>query len=120
MHIFRNSGRRLHLLTGVLLLLFAGNVLATSLCCTFDSDAPAIGVEAEDAVPCHGQGSHGQASDDSEDEADKCAFCVSVMASSDSLNFPPVTWHADDTSAPRLIISQRRETLYRPPINHLS
>ena len=115
MHIFRNSERRLHLLTGVLLLLFAGNVLATSLCCTFDSDAPAIGVEAEDAVPCHGQ-----ASDDSDNDANDCASCVSVMAPSDSLNFPPITWHADDTSAPRLIISQRRETLYRPPINHLS
>ena len=95
------------------MLLFAGNVLATSLCCTFKMDAPAIEVGAEHAVPCHGQ-----ASDDS--EADDCALCVSVMAASDSRNFPPLTWHSDDTSTPRWIISQRRETLYRPPINHLS
>ena len=115
MHLFRKSKCRLHVLTGVLLLLFAGNVLATSLCCTFKMDAPAIEVEVEHTVPCHGQ-----ASDDSENAADDCASCVSVMASSDSLVFPPITWHADDTSAPRLIISQRRETLYRPPINHLS
>ena len=115
MHLFRKSKRRLHVLTGVLLLLFAGNVLATSLCCTFKMDAPAIEVEAEHAVPCHGQ-----ASDDTENEANDCSPCVTVMASFDSLIFSPVTRHADDTSAPRLIISQRRETLYRPPINHLS
>ena len=115
MHMFRKSKRRLHVLTGVLLLLFAGNVLATTLCCTLHMDAPAIEVEAENTAPCHGQ-----ASDDSENDADDCSLCVMVMAISDSLVFPPITWHADDTSAPRLIISQRRETLYRPPINHLS
>ena len=115
MHMFRKSKRRLHVLTGVLLLLFAGNVLATSLCCTFKMDAPAIEVEVEHTVPCHGQ-----ASDDSENDADDCALCVTAMASSDSFNFSPVTRHADDTSPRRWIISQRTETLYRPPINHLS
>ena len=117
MHFFRISICLRRISAGLVLFAIAGNVFAASLRCTMDLDSSSVEVVAEERIPCHG---HGQNTVDNEDEADCCASCVSAMAISHSQLFPANTWHADVSSAPRLIINQRREVLYRPPINHLS
>lgn len=117
MHFFRLSIFLRQYVASLVLLAIAGNVFAASLHCTMELDSTSVEVVAEESIPCHG---HGQDNVENEDESNCCASCVSVMAVSNILNFSPDTWHVDASSDSRLMISQHREVLYRPPINHLS
>jgi len=99
----------------MLMLVFASNVLAASMCCTPVIDEELLTTMVEDGMPCHGQDKI-----NADNGANFCASCVSMMAAPDDSMLTLEFRQINETSVARLIIGPADESLYRPPINHLS
>ncbi len=111
----RISECRQRIITGMLMMFFAGDVFSAAMCCTPEFDEESFATIAKDRVPCHGQDNI-----DSENTVNCCTSCVSMMAPPDDSMLNLDFRQSDQTCVARLIIDPPSESPYRPPINHLS